>query len=315
MNEDTLRQINRRIRRPVFALFAGVVVTLFAVLIGWTPAFLQSLVDLPVSPVLLAMILYALAGLTAALGVFKAWRLHQHETLKRTSIVHYDLDDYALKSYADVRNACRALAEANCVWQIVGQTPNREWKRNAGVSARVKRRRVKAGLMRPPFLMIDHEVYGIATGKAQLFFMPGELLVFKRGRYQAFAYDTLEVQALPAHYVEDGKVPADAKVVGQKWQFVRRDGQPDLRFGRNRRVPVLAYGLVELTSASVMGLRLHVSNLPAAQQFARLLPVSGHRQSSPSSLEHPLPAEGARAARAGWGWLRRLEHGQSQSPA
>jgi hypothetical protein len=310
MNEDTLRQINQRIRRPVFAVFICSVVTLFALLIACTPAILQSLVDLPVSPLLLAMLLYALAGLIEALGAFKVWTMHHQETLKRTSIVHYHLDDCARDSYTDVQNACRSLAEASCVWQIVGKRSNREWKRNAGVSALVKRRRVKTGLMRPPFLMTDLEVYGIAAGKAKLFFMPGELLVFKRGRYQAFAYDALEVRALPARYVEDGRVPADAKVVGQTPQFVRRDGQPDLRFARNRRVPVVAYGLVELTSTSGLDLRLHVSNLPAARQFARLLPVLGRRQPSPPSLVHPAPADGARPTGARWDWLRRLEHGR-----
>jgi hypothetical protein len=315
MNEDTLRQINQRIRRPVFAVFAGSVVTLFALLVACLPAIVQSLVDLPVSPLLLALILYALAGLIEALGALMAWRMHQHGTLKRTSIVHYDLDDYARNCYADVRNACRVLAEAKCVWQIVGKRPNREWNRNAGVSALVTRQCVQAGLMRPPFLVTDLEVYGIAAGKAKLFFMPGELLVFEGGRYQAFAYDTMEVRALPAHYVEGGEVPADAKVVGQTWQFVRRDGQPNLRFARNRRVPVVAYGLVELTSASGLDLRLYVSSLPAARQFARLLPVSGHRQPCPPSPVRPAPSEQARATGARRGWLRRLEHGRSHSAA
>ena len=269
MNDDTLRQINRRIRRPVFAPFAGVLVTLFALSIAWLPVFVQSLVDLPVSNVLLAMILYILAGLTEGLGIFRVWRMHQREILKRSSIVRYDLDECARASYAEVEKACHALAEASCVWQIVGKTHKREWKRNAGVSTLVRRRRVTAGVLCPPFLITEREVYGIATGRTQLFFMPGQLLVFRRGRYKAFAYDDLEVRAVPAHYVEDGQTPADAKVVGQTWQHVCRDGQPDLRFAKNERVPVLAYGLVELVSASGLDLRLHVSSLPAARQFAR----------------------------------------------
>ncbi len=314
MNEDTLRQINRRIRRPCFAPFAGALIMLLALLIGSTPPLLESLVDLPVSPLLLAMLLYALAGSIAALGVLMLYRMHQHEMLVRTSIVHYDLDECARTSYADVGNACRALAEADTVWQIVRQKPDREWKRNAGTSSLIKRRRARAGLVHPPYLLTDLPVYGIMAGPSQLFFMPGELLVFRQGRYRAFAYDMLEVRALPGHYVEDGRVPADAKVVAQTWEHVRPDGEPDLAFTHNRQVPILAYGLITLTSVSGLALRLQVSNLAAARQFARLLPASGHEEPSPSPVHH-LPSSQPQAGQARHSWWHRPEHRQSQSAA
>jgi hypothetical protein len=314
MDEATLTQINQSIRRPAYALVVGLIATLFALLIACAPIALQSLVNLPVSPVLLAIILYALALLIEALGILRAWMLHRRETLQRSFILHYDLDEAARSRFCEVQNACRALAEANRVWQVVQNRPERDWKCSAGVSVPVKRRPVKVGVICLPYLITGMEIYCIDAGKARFYFMPGELLIYARGRYSGFPYDGLGVRALPAHYLEDGKVPADAKVVGQTWQFVRRDGQPARHFGLNRRLQVVSYGLVELTASTGWELRLHVSNLLAARQFARLLPIRGPRQLPPSLLA-TAPGAGKHAARSRHSWLRRLEGGPSRGAA
>jgi hypothetical protein len=70
------------------------------------------------------------------------------------------------------------------------------------------------------------------------------------------------LDAHPIRFVEDGRVPSDAKIVGHTWRHPNKNGGPDRRFTNNVQLPVCAYeemlfssksGLNELVQVSVEG--------------------------------------------------------------
>ncbi len=69
--------------------------------------------------------------------------------------------------------------------------------------------------------------------------------------------------------IEEEDVPSDAAVVDQTWAKANKDGSPDRRLANNFAIPVAAYGMLDLMSASGLNGEYMVSNLEATQRFAR----------------------------------------------
>jgi hypothetical protein len=61
------------------------------------------------------------------------------------------------------------------------------------------------------------------------------------------------------NFVEDEKVPSDAKVVGQTWRYVNKRGGPDKRFKDNRQIPIAEYETVHFASDTGLNELIHIS--------------------------------------------------------
>jgi len=105
----------------------------------------------------------------------------------------------------------------------------------------------------------------------QLYFLPDQVFIFQNGKYGAVNYNSLNFNFSPTRFIEDEIVPRDSEIVGSTWQYVRKDGGPDLRFRNNRQIPITQYGYIELSSRTGLNLHFHISNLEYAQQFAHSL--------------------------------------------
>jgi hypothetical protein len=71
-------------------------------------------------------------------------------------------------------------------------------------------------------------------------------------------------------FFEEEDLPDDATVVDHTWRFSRADGSPDPRYKRdNVEIPVVLYGLLQISTSSGLKVRLKVSDRLAAARFAR----------------------------------------------
>ena len=215
---------------------------------------------LSVYPFLLVFPL-VMAAVVWITGLSVAWVTNQQETLARTTTLQFELDGEAKDRFTTIQNALANLARSVCIWRMVSQTPNWDWKRNAGASPILIRKRTAIRYMQPPFIQTPIKVYGVQFDSMQLFFLPDQLLIFQGGKYGAVNYGALQVFASPTRFIEDEGVPSDSTVVSRTWQYVRKDGGPDMRFRNNRQIPIALYGHIEIASQSGINLHLHVSNL------------------------------------------------------
>lgn len=272
-NKDLLAQINSRIQQPTYAFIVGAVSTAIAGAIASLAYIVQSNTATILEsayPILLALPL-AIAAVVWITGLSVAWATNQQEKLARITTLQYKLDDEAKNKFIAVQSALADLAKSICIWRVVSRTPNWDWKRNAGASSIITRKRIVAGYMHPPFIQTRIKVYGLMLDSMQLFFLPDQVLILQHRRYGAVSYDALQVHASPTRFIEDEGVPNDSNVVDRTWQYVRKDGGPDMRFRNNRQIPIAQYGHIELTSQSGMNLHFHISNLSYAQQFEQAL--------------------------------------------
>ncbi|MFB9991903.1 DUF4236 domain-containing protein [Deinococcus oregonensis] len=227
-NAQVIAALNDRARSPAYAPWVLVVTGLL---------FIFMLGTLPV----LAWVI-ALAGCTA--GYFVA----QGDRENRTTPLYYDLAEDPARTYSTVSGLVKEVGASQRLWRVQTRQAINDWKRNAGASHLLNRLTVRAGPVTPPFIRTNVEVMGVNAGTTQLFFFPDHLLVRQQGQYGAVDYRTLEITSNPTSFIQDGTVPRDAQVLHHTWQYVNKNGGPDRRFKNNRKLPVMRYAEVRISS-------------------------------------------------------------------
>jgi hypothetical protein len=276
-SKDLLDKINSRIRQPKYAFLVGFISTAIAggiVLFGSIIQNLQSMFSF------VWLFFFGIAVVFWGLGLWVAWVTSQQEKLAQTTTLKYSLDEKAKENFISVQAALRNLSKSTRVWLVTSKVATFDWKRNAGASSLISRTRAVIKQIAPPFIQTRIKVFSLSLNSIQLFFLPDQVLVFQNGKYGAVSYGSLKIDEMPARFIEDEIVPSDSRVVDTAWQYVRKDGGPDLRFKNNRQLPVVQYGYFEISSSTGLHLRFYVSNLEYAKQFAQaLLDYSKYSQS------------------------------------
>jgi hypothetical protein len=278
-NSELITQINSRIQQPTYAILVGLASIIIA------GGFAVSGLFIPPNLIIIEFLLMLIAVTVGVTGLYLAWGTNQQEKLARTTTLKYELEEETKSKFIDVQKALINLAKSVRIWRVTSEKANWDWKRNAGASSLITRRRITVGMVIPPFLRTQVKVYGVSLGSKDLFFLPDQIFVFQNGKYGAVPYHSLQVRTYPTRFIESNGVPGDSSVVGHTWQYVRRDGGPDRRFANNRQIPIAQYGQLELSSQSGMNLYFQVSNLSLAQQFTETLSnyIEFHKSSQVSS--------------------------------
>ena len=113
-------------------------------------------------------------------------------------------------------------------------------------------------------------VWGIEAGDESIFFFPEGALTYMDDRYDPLPYNSLKVAFSSGRFFEEEDLPDDATVVESTWRFSRPDGSPDPRYKKdNVEIPIVLYGLLEISTPSLPKLLLEVSDRLAAARFAR----------------------------------------------
>lgn len=267
-SKDLLNKINSRIRQPKYAFLVGFISTIIA---GGIFLFGSIIQNHQSTFSIFGLFFYGIAGVFWLLGLWVAWVTSQQEKLSRITTLKYSLDEKAKERFISVQTAIKNLSKSNYVWLLTSKVSTFDWKRNAGASSLISRSRATVKQITPPYIQTQIKVFSLSLNSMQLFFLPDQIFVFQNGKYGAVSYSSLVIDEMPTRFIEDEVVPSDAQVVDTAWQYVRKDGGPDLRFKNNRQLPVVQYGYVEIFSSTGLNLRFYVSNLEFAKQFSQSL--------------------------------------------
>jgi hypothetical protein len=133
-----------------------------------------------------------------------------------------------------------------------------------------EREPARIGLLATPGIKADVPVWGIEAGDESIFFFPEGALIYRDDRYDPLPYKSLKVAFSSGRFFEEEDLPGDATVVERTWRFSRPDGSPDPRYKKdNVEIPIVLYGLLEISTPSLPKVRLEVSDRRAAARFAR----------------------------------------------
>ncbi|MEI9431723.1 DUF4236 domain-containing protein [Mesorhizobium sp. Cs1299R1N3] len=204
---------------------------------------------------------------------------------RRVSVLYYDLEQDAEAAYGRLVAAFETLTRCAGTWHVAAGGKIEDlttWKRNAGASMLVDKKPTALTSILPAVVRSNVIPPSIQVGRQVLYFMPDLVLVKDANRYGAVAYADLRTQFAPTNFIEAGKVPSDAEVVGHTWAHPNKSGGPDRRFKNNRQIPVCRYEALRLSSATGLNELVEFSRTNVSQPFCQALLALAqlHRNSS-----------------------------------
>jgi hypothetical protein len=202
-------------------------------------------------------------------GALLVFLLYITQRSKTTISLSYkgNLDDEIASRFSEVREALEGLASSERIWRL----PDSAKLPKAGeVAPSPEREPARVGLLATPGIKADVPVWGIEVGDESIFFFPEGALIYRDDRYDPLPYNWLKVTFSSGRFFEEEDLPDDATVVERTWRFSRPDGSPDPRYKKdNVEIPIVLYGLLEISTPSLPKVRLEISDRLAAVRFAR----------------------------------------------
>ncbi len=209
------------------------------------------------------------------------WWVFLSDGARKKVIIFYEVDDASALWFARLVEQWAWLSDSQKMWRTVAagavSTPHQH-KRNAGASALVERIAAAATDTGPPHLVTNVAVPSLIAGKMSLHFLPDRVLLREGKSYTDISYRFLDVHGATTRFIENpGSVPRDTEQIGETWQYVNKNGGPDRRFSNNRRLPVVQYGELTITSRHGLSWVIQVSRADAARAISgpvRSVPLS-----------------------------------------
>jgi hypothetical protein len=172
--------------------------------------------------------------------------------------------------FGRVCDAFAKLSRSEKIWDMVtGRDVDKARERSAAGEA-VERKPVTFSLAQSPILSCDLKVpcLGNANG-GDLLLYPGFVLYsVTPEQFALIAPWEIQLSLGTVQFSETDPIPADAKVVGNTWAKVNKDGSPDRRFKANFEIPLVQYAALIFESKSGLNERYLVSNFEAGEAFA-----------------------------------------------
>lgn len=237
------------------------------------PSHTKMIIGLSVAVGAIATLLtHAVVGvLLLLIGGAIAWKLESDRQRNRTITLHYKFDDDIKLRFSTIQKACRILSQSEKIWLEATRKTVKDQHQNAGAShvINLSNTPVKIQCMQPPFIETNLNIWSIDLGVLTLFFLPDYILVWRRELYSSISYSALAVTCDRQQINTSAAIPGDAKVVGKTWLHVTASGRPDPQAKHNPRLLQVQYGLLHILSSIGFSVRLHVSNIALAEQFAK----------------------------------------------
>lgn len=144
------------------------------------------------------------------------------------------------------------ITDCDRVWRITRSSKVIDTKYSGGAGATVKRDGCIPSKKAPFPFKSNTPAATFKSPNETLVFLPDCLFVLQGSKIGALNYSDITTSTRGTNFHESQRVPKDATVVGQTWQYVNKTGGPDKRFKNNRQIPICLYG--EITLKSTTGL-------------------------------------------------------------
>ncbi|MFO7482846.1 DUF4236 domain-containing protein, partial [Oceanibaculum nanhaiense] len=205
---------------------------------------------------------------TVVFWAFARWL----SSYRRRSVLFYDLEEDAHDTYEALTQAFDELAACKGKWHISAGGAVQDlqtWKRNAGATHIVKKKPTSLSYELPKFIASNITPPSVRVGEQILYFLPDVILVVHGKKVGAVGYVDLQLRRDASNFIEEGKVPGDAVVVGHTWKHPNKSGGPDRRFKNNYQIPICLYEVLHLTSRSGLNELLEFSKRGVSSGFVK----------------------------------------------
>ena len=182
-------------------------------------------------------------------------------TKNATIDLEYTFEDDQAAEVEKRMTPLQKIAKSKKIWYISQTSMIKDKKRSAGADMTMKRNDGKVSSKVPFPFKTNTAVVSFKVGKETLVFLPDKLFVFQNGKIGALNYSDVTTKVYGQKFIEEEKVPRDAKIIDYTWKYVNKSGGPDKRFQNNKKLPVCLYGKMLVQSASGLNTEIMFSNV------------------------------------------------------
>lgn len=182
--------------------------------------------------------------------------------------INYELDSSAQLAWDNFIKSLLLFKSSKKIWLVESSTTVDNRKTNAGASSTVKRSAIKnvkrilpnkANIFK---IKSNNTAFQIVSDKVSILLLPS-LIIMKKGRKcYGHSYSTVDISASSTPFIESvSTVPKDAEIIRWTWQYVNKNGGPDMRYSNNPKLPVCNYGVFCISTENGTQIQLYTSNL------------------------------------------------------
>jgi len=183
--------------------------------------------------------------------------------------VHFDTT-YEEK-YNELKESYKDLLTSEIIWDITSTVQQNTKATRSAASNVVTRVPVKFKFDNIEIIKSSFAAFHFENKNGgDLFIYPAFIIVTNdKKEFGLIDIKEFEMGFSQQNFLEEEKIPSDAKTIDKTWAKVNKDGSPDKRFVGNYEIPIVRYGKIEIKSKSGLNETYSFSSFEAAQEFAR----------------------------------------------
>jgi hypothetical protein len=190
---------------------------------------------------------------------------------RRSVKVIYDSQGVVARITEALAVAFTELSACKMIWSVQAEGSISDWKRNAGASSLIQRKRIRLQFDKPSCIRGGSKFPTLKFGSDELYLLPDSALVVVRGAVAAITYRDMDFSNSMVKFREEELVPSDTTIVEHTWRYVNKSGGPDRRFIGNRQIPVCLYRELGFRSEGGLNCKLQLSNPAAADSLYKVI--------------------------------------------
>ena len=185
--------------------------------------------------------------------------------------VFYDLSgDYLLEYESLIKLAQSASNGAvwydREVWENLGVE---RWKGNSGSEYTVNRKRARIRFRTGSGVEVNRDVVSFKFNLEEYTILPD--IIIQSGKKKFSLADAEIYSDVSGYVIPESKVPKGSVPTGHTWEYVNRDGSPDLRYNENERLAIIDVCEVAVAVTNDVLFSIVFSNVAAGKQIAQTL--------------------------------------------
>jgi hypothetical protein len=195
----------------------------------------------------------------------EAWLESTHIDIK------FETSDVAKKAYAAMVRAFEALRSSARIWDITSDRQTHRVIERTAASRTLTRHPAVIEFSTSDLVQFEGRPMRFQNVNGEdILIYPGMAIMPRAdGAFALIDLRELQIEFHTIQFIEDEAVANDARLVGETWAKVNKDGSRDLRFKDNYRIPICLYGRLLFTSPGGVEEEYQFSNAEAAGNFAR----------------------------------------------
>lgn len=183
--------------------------------------------------------------------------------------VQFETSAAAKQAYGALVRTFEKLRCSAAVWDVTSDRSTNRVAERTMASRTLTRTKVGLSYSGSDLIRFDGRAmqFDNANGE-EIMIYPGVVIMPRAdGAFALIDLREVKLEFNGIQFVEDESVPGDAKIVGQTWAKVNKDGSPDRRFASNYAIPVCLYGGLTFTSPGGVLEEYQFSDAMAAAEF------------------------------------------------